>query len=112
MRLFPNGASPITGLSAMLGTTTAVASTHGYFSKTAEFVATTVGANYAIAAATVTLASTAGLGVGSLIHNVTTRENMRVTAVNSATVVAVTKGFGRIVCGLSGNGLLSYWMYS
>ena len=35
MRLFPNGASPITGLSAMLGTTTAVASTHGYFSKTA-----------------------------------------------------------------------------
>lgn len=96
MRLFPNGASPITGLSAMLGTTTAVASTHGYFSKTAEFVATTVGANYSIAAATITLASTVGLGVGSLIHNVTTRENMRVTAVNSATVVAVTKGFGRV----------------
>ena len=96
MRLFPNGSSPITGLSAMLGTTTAVASTHGYFSKTAEFVSTTVGANYSIAAATITVASTIGMGVGSILHNVTTRENMRVTAVNSSTVIAVTKAFGRV----------------
>ena len=95
MRLMPNGASPITGLSAMMGTTTAVASTHGYFSKTVEFVATTVASNYLAAAATITLTSAAGIGVDDIIHNVTTRENMRVTAV-AGNVVTVTKGFGRV----------------
>jgi len=95
MRLMPNGASPITGLSAMMGTTTAVASTHGYFSKTVEFVSTTVASSYLAAAATITLTSAAGIGVDDIIHNVTTRENMRVTAV-AGNVVTVKKGFGRV----------------
>lgn len=95
MRLFPNGSSPILGMSSMMGTTTAKASTHGYFSKTAEFTATTVAANYAIAAATITVASAAGIAAGDLIHNVTSRENMRVTAVAGA-VLTVTKAFGRV----------------
>ena len=95
MRLFPNGASPITGLSAMLGTTTAVASTHGYFSKTAEFIFTTVGSNYSAAAGTITLTSGAGLATDDIIHNVTTRENMRIVSIAGA-VANVTKGYGRV----------------
>ena len=95
MRLFPNGASPITGLSAMLGTTTAVASTHGYFSKTAEFIFTTVGVGYSAGAATITLASGAGLAADDIIHNVTTRENMRIVSIAGA-VATVTKGYGRV----------------
>ena len=55
MRLFPNGGTPITGLSAMMGTTTATSSTHGYFSKTVEFTTTTFSANYLAAAATATV---------------------------------------------------------
>ena len=61
MRLFPNGSSPILGMSSMMGTTTAKASTHGYFSKTAEFTTTTVAANYSIGAASITVASAAGI---------------------------------------------------
>lgn len=95
MRLFPNGASPILGMSTMIGTTVAKASTHGYFSKTAEFIFTTVGANYAIAAATIAVASTAGLAAGDLIHNVSSRENMRITAINGLNLT-VTKAFGRV----------------
>lgn len=95
MRLFPNGSTPITGLSAMAGTTTAVASTHGYFSKTTEFTFTTLAANYLAAAATIQVASAAGIGVDDIIHNVATRENMRVTAV-AGNVLTVTKGYGRV----------------
>ena len=95
MRLFPNGASPITGLSAMLGTTTAVASTHGYFSKTAEFIFTTLSANYLAAAATISVTSAAGLATDDIIHNVTTRENLRIVSV-SGTTLTVTKGYGRV----------------
>jgi hypothetical protein len=104
MRLMPNGASPITGLSAMMGTTTAVASTHGYFSKTVEFTLPPLfSANYLAAAATITVTSAAGIGVDDIIHNVTTRENMRVTAV-AGNVVTVTKGFGRVTDTTGTNG--------
>lgn len=95
MRLFPNGASPILGMSSMMGTTTAKSSTHGYFSKTAEFTVTTVNANYSIGAATIVVADASGLAAGDLIHNVTSRENMRITAVAGATLT-VTKAFGRV----------------
>lgn len=107
MRLYPNGASPILGMSSMMGTTTAKASTHGYFSKTAEFTVTTLSANYAIAAATIAVTSASGIAAGDLIHNVTSRENMLVTAV-SGTTLTVTKGFGRVVdsAGTSGQRII------
>ena len=96
IRLFPNGAAQISGLVGQAGKSRAVASTHIYFTKTAEFFATTLGASYAQGASTITLVTTAGLRAGSILHNPTTGENLRVTAVNSSTVVAVTKGFGRV----------------
>lgn len=107
MRLYPNGASPIMGMSSMMGTSIAKASTHGYFSKTVEFTFTTVGANYAIAAATIAVASTAGLAVDDLIHNVTSRENMRITAINGLNLT-VTKAFGRVAdtAGLTGQKII------
>ena len=73
MRLFPNGSSPILGMSSMMGTTTAKASTHVYFSKTAEFTTTTVAANYIMGATTITVDSSACIAPVGLIHNVTSR---------------------------------------
>ena len=107
MRLSPNGASPISGLSAMLGTTTAKASTHGYFSKTTEFIATTLAANYSIGAATISVTSASGLGVDDIIHNNTSKENMRITAI-SGTTLTVTKAYGRIAdaAGTSGQKII------
>lgn len=107
LRLSPNGASPISGLSAMLGTTTAKASTHGYFSKTQEFVNTTLSANYSIGAATIAVTSGVGFGVDDIIHNVTSAENMRITAVSGNTLT-VTKGYGRIAdaAGTSGQKII------
>jgi hypothetical protein len=107
LRLFPNGASPISGLSAMMGTTKAKASTHGYFSKTVEFQATTLSANYSIGAATIAVTSASGLGVDDIIHNVTSKENMLITAV-SGTTLTVTKAYGRIAdaAGTSGQKII------
>lgn len=107
LRLSPNGASPISGLSAMLGTTTAKASTHGYFSKTTEFIATTLAANYSIGAATISVTSASGFGVDDIIHNNTSKENMRITAISGATLT-VTKAYGRIAdaAGTSGQKII------
>lgn len=101
IRLFPNGPAPIGGLVGQAGKSRAVASTHGYFTKTAEFFATTLGASYLSGATSITLTTTAGLRAGSVLHNTTTGENIRVTSVTSSTVVAVTKGFGRVAAAAS-----------
>lgn len=55
--------------------------------------------NGAVASAvttTVTLDSTAGLVTGSLLINVTTNEQYRVSSITSATVVELTRGFGSV----------------
>lgn len=102
MRLFPNGASPISGLSAMMGTATAVASTHGYFSKTVEFVKCTT-SGYLVGDTTITVSSTVGMGPGSVLQNARTFENIRVLTVASATTITVTRAFGRIAAAAGNN---------
>lgn len=96
LRLFPNGNAPLWALSAKAGKTKATSSTHGYFSKTMTFVATTSTAGDTNVATTLTVGSTTGMTAGMVLHNVRTRENVRVTSVTNTTQVVVTRAFGRV----------------
>ena len=96
LRLFPNGSAPLFALSAKAGKKKAKSSTHGYFSKTMTFVTTSSTAGDLVGATLLTVGSTAGMTANMVLHNLRTRENYRVTEVNSATTVTVTRGFGRV----------------
>lgn len=95
LRRQPNGGAPLFGMTSMTGRTKAKASTHGYFSKTMEFSRTTAAAAL-VAATDLTVNSTVGLVAGQVLHNPLTGENIRITGVTSGTVIAVTRGFGRV----------------
>ena len=96
LRLFPNGSAPMFALSSQSGKSSAKASTHGYFSKVMTFVKTTITTAIASAATTtLDVASSAGMTVGMILFFPSVRENVRVTAINSATQITVVRGFGR-----------------
>lgn len=97
LRLFPNGTFPLFGLLSQLGKSTAKASTHGYFTKTMTFGAVQTNAGNLLAADTVlTFDSTAGILPFHVLYNPRTRENIRVSSVDSAAQLTVTRAFGRV----------------
>lgn len=98
LRRFPNGSAPMFALTSQTGRSRAKQSTHGYFTKVMTFATLTInnGAGYAAGDAALTFDSTTGVTVGMVYHNPRTRENIRVTGVTSATVLAVTRAFGRV----------------
>jgi hypothetical protein len=97
LRLFPNGTFPLFGLLSQTGKSTAKASTHGYFSKTMTFGSVQINhAAYVAAETTLVVDSTTGITPFMVLYNPTTRENMRVITVDSATQITVTRAFGRV----------------
>lgn len=109
VRYAPNGMAPLFALSSMLGDKTAASVEHGYFAKTMVFPSATLTAAVADGvAATVTVASTATQVVGDLLRAQSTGEILRVTAINSATQLAVARGVGQIAAGAIANGVKLY----
>lgn len=97
LRLFPNGTAPIFAFTSQTGRSKAKASTHGYFTKTMQFASVTINGAHASTVTTLTVDSNAGILEKMVLHNTATRENMRVTAVNSnGTEITVTRAFGRV----------------
>ena len=96
LRLFPNGSAPLFAMSSQAGKSTAKSSTHGYFSKTMTFITTTSTAGDTNVATLLTVGSTAGMQPDMVLHNLRTRENFKITAVNSATTITVIRAFGRV----------------
>lgn len=98
LRRFPNGSAPMFALTSQTGRSRAKQSTHGYFTKVMTFNNLQInnGAGYTDADVNLTFDSTTGVTVGMVFHNPRTRENIRVTTVTSATVLAVTRAFGRV----------------
>jgi hypothetical protein len=103
LRRFPNGSAPMFALSSQSGRSRAKQSQHGYFMKVMSFIVITMGTTALAGDATLTFPSTAGITAGMVFHNPRTRENVRVTAINSATVVAVTRAFGRVAAAAVNN---------
>ncbi|WCD44264.1 putative major capsid protein [Polaromonas phage Tiera] len=96
LRRFPNGSAPMFALTSMIGRSRAKATTHGYFAKLMAFLVITQATTNIAGDASFTWPSTAGVVKGMTFFNRRSREIVRISAVSSATVVAVTRGFGRI----------------
>lgn len=96
LRLFPNGSAPLFALSSQVGKSKALSSTHGYFSKTMTFITTTSTAGDLVGATTLTVDSTANMQPDMVLHNVRTRENIKIVSVASPTTVTVVRAFGRV----------------
>lgn len=97
LRLFPSGSAPIFALSSQSGRGRAVASTHGYFSKTMAFIKQTLAALYLVGATDIVVPSVVGMTTKMVIHNINTGENMLITAINTGTnTITVTRAYGRI----------------
>lgn len=95
LRRFPEGSAPMFAMTSQSGRSRAVSSSHGYFSKTMQFIA--VLAPTATDVATdLNVGSTAGMVANMVLHNRRTMENLLVTAVTSATNITVQRAFGRI----------------
>src|SRR5215216_740120 len=88
-RLMPNGTAPLFGMTAMLGEETAVATEHGFFTKTMLFPQLILSAAGQAAADTVfTVLSTTNILPGMIMRVATTFENIIINSVLSPTQVS------------------------
>lgn len=96
-RLMPNGQAPLFGISSMLGEETAAQIEHGYYSKTMIFPSmVSHGSTILAATTTLTVVSTTDILPGMLVQVDTTRENMLVLTVASATSITVQRAVGTV----------------
>lgn len=104
LRLFPSGSAPMFALTSQGGRSKAKSSTHGYFSKTMQFIRITMGTTALVGDTALTVPSTAGMVAGMVLYNTRTKENVRVTAITSGTVLAITRAFGRVAAAAVNSG--------
>ena len=95
-RLMPNGTAPLFGLTSLLKDETASNIEHGYFSKTMIFPFVTSSAAALAADTSITVAAYNNIVPGDLLMNERTSEIVLVTALTSATVLAVTRAVGTV----------------
>ena len=95
-RLMPNGTAPLFGLTSLLKDETASNIEHGYFSKTMIFPFVTSSAAALAADTSITVAAYDNIVPGDLLMNERTSEIVLVTALTSATVLAVTRAVGTV----------------
>lgn len=96
-RLMPNGTAPLFGMTSMLKTDTAVATEHGFFTKTMLFPQLTVSAAGQAAGDTVFLVtSVTNILPGMLMRVDSTGENVLVNSIVSGTSVSVVRAVGNV----------------
>lgn len=96
-RLMPQGSAPLFGMTSMLESETAVATEHGFFTKTMLFPQLTVSAAGQIAGdTTFVVVSTSNILPGMIMQVDSTHENVIVNSVTDATHVVVTRGLGTV----------------
>jgi len=101
LKLWPNGSAPIFALTGEAGKTKAIATSHGYFTKTMQFASVTVDDASDLVAGDTTLVvdSTVGIIANMVLQVPATRENVRVVSVDSATQLTIARSFGRVAAG-------------
>lgn len=96
-RLMPNGTAPLFGMTSMLKTDTAVATEHGFFTKTMLFPQLTVSAAGQAAGDTVFLVtSVTNILPGMLMRVDSTGENVLINSIVSGTSVSVVRAVGNV----------------
>jgi len=94
-RLMPQGSAPLFGMTAMLGSETAVQTEHGFFTKTMLFPQLTIGSGGQTSTDTIfTVTSTANILPGMIMRVDSTFENVIVNSVLSPTQVNVSRAIG------------------
>lgn len=108
-RLMPNGQAPLFGLTSKLPEEVAFQPEHGYFSKSMIFPSVVLNAAVADGVATTfTVVSTVDIVPGMMLQSDTTRENILVTAVPSATTLTVQRAVGTVAGAAIGNTVRLY----
>lgn len=95
-RLMPNGTAPLFGLTSMVSDEVAVATEHGYFSKTMIFPEFTTDGITLAAATTISGVSTTNLLPGMIMRVEDTGENIIIDSVPDAVSVTATRGVGTV----------------
>lgn len=94
-RLMPNGSAPLFGMTSMLQSETAVATEHGFYTKTMLFPQLTLSAAGQLATDTVfNVLSTINVLPGMIMRVDSTFENIIVNSIMSTTQVAVSRAIG------------------
>lgn len=107
-RLMPNGSAPLFGLTSMLKTETALATEHGFFTKTMLFPQLTTSTTALSTDTTLNVTSTSNVLPGVLMRITSTGENILINTVISATQVAVTRGVGTVPAAAIGSAINIY----
>lgn len=108
-RLMPNGNAPLFGLTSMLQDETAVATEHGFFTKTMLFPQLQVtGAGQLSTDTTWTVISTVNLLPGQLLQVDSTKEIVLVNSIISATQLTVARGMGTVAAAAVGASIFAY----
>jgi hypothetical protein len=95
-RLMPNGQAPLFGMTSMLKSDTAVATEHGFFTKTMIFPQLTLTASATSSDTIFQVASTNNIVPGMLMRVDSTGENVIINGVSSGTSVTVGRGIGGV----------------
>ena len=103
-RLMPNGTAPLFGLTSLLKDESASNIEHGYFSKTMIFPSVTSSATALATDTSITVAAYNNIVPGDLLMNERTSEIVLVTALTSATVLAVTRAVGTVAAAAVNSG--------
>lgn len=105
LRFAPNGTAPLFAITGAMGSKSAKAVEHGYFSKTMAFSKLVTESETQDSATTITVTATAGTGlvVGQVLHCFSTGENLLITAV-APTSITVQRAFGRVAAAVIPNG--------
>lgn len=103
-RLMPNGTAPLFGLTSLLKDETASNIEHGYFSKTMIFPFVTSSATALAGDTSITVAAYDNIVPGDMLMNERTSEIVLVTALTSATVLAITRAVGTVAAAAVNNG--------
>ncbi|MCY1395253.1 hypothetical protein D9M71_101940 [compost metagenome] len=95
-RFMPNGNAPLFGLTALLSTTTALATEHGFFTKTMVFPGFVLSASITNVQTVFTVDSTKNLLPGQIHQLFQTKENVIINTVLSPTSISVSRGVGTV----------------
>lgn len=96
MRFSPRGTTPLFAMTSMLKDSKAVASTHGYFTKSLEFPKLTAPSmDESATTGTFKAEELTSVVAGQIFFNPKTRENLRVEAI-AGTTVTFHRGIGRV----------------
>lgn len=96
LKRFPNGTAPLFAMIGEANKKKAIATEHGYFTKSMSFSKPIISAVIAANVTTITMNTTEGMIPNQVYQNTRTRENLKVISVTNTTTIEAVRGYGRV----------------